>query len=502
MGIKNSLGRGIQVRGELKVRSLFRRLLITFSLIFIINFIFAGVLLYYSLGSFIEDSKKGELENSCNNIIEVYEHYPTQSNTGINMFDMFINSMSGETGSEIWVINRYGIIEHSSANLTESKANIVYTPNGYALSDMKQYNNVVEAGKKGVKVMGDYYGLFEDEANDYYTIAKPIYGPEGQPDHVILMFIKLPGVMRSRVVAVNTYILSGIIVLFFAIAMIYIWALRFTKPINEMKDAVQNIAKGQFEKRVNEKYKNEIGDLAKSFNLMAESLEQVESTRREFVANVSHELRTPTTSMRGFLDAILDGTVPEEKQKFYLQIVRDETVRLGNLIEELLKLTRLQSGEYHLEMQKFDINELVRLCIIKLGSLVDNKKIEIKVSFQRERQMVMANKEAIGRVVINFLSNAIKYTDVGGMIDISVIIVRGSVMVRVQDSGPGISEEDCKNIFERFYKADKSRGNDKMGTGLGLSIAKQTIIAHGEDIGVKSKLGEGSMFYFTLKPCE
>ena len=236
---------------------------------------------------------------------------------------------------------------------------------------------------------------------------------------------------------------------------------------------------------------------------MADSIEQLETMRRSFVANVSHDLRTPMTTIGGFVQGILDGTIPPEKQNQYLTIVLDETKRLSRLVNELLDISKMEQGSFTLELRDFNINEMIRLSVIKLEKRITEKNIQLSVSFQTEDQWVTADKDHIQRVLTNLMDNAIKFTQEGGFIDIRTGKTdRNKVFVSIQNSGIGIAHEDLAHVFDRFYKTDKSRSLDKNGTGLGLYIAKSIIKEHGETIWAESEPDEFTRFNFTLKPAE
>ena len=224
--------------------------------------------------------------------------------------------------------------------------------------------------------------------------------------------------------------------------------------------------------------------------------------RRDFVANVSHELKTPMTNISGYIAGILDETIPPEKHKHYLSIVMEETYRLNRLVNDLLDLAKMESGEMRLNYQVFDINELIRRCVIKLENMLVKKDLEVEADFAQEETPVNADKDAIERVFINLLHNAVKFTPEGGKITIRTVLKKDRVIVSITDTGVGIEKEELSVIWDRFHKADKSRGKDKTGTGLGLAIVKNIINEHNQEVHVESELGKGSTFSFTLSRVE
>jgi len=279
----------------------------------------------------------------------------------------------------------------------------------------------------------------------------------------------------------------------------YISSKAISRPLRQMNEAARVIADGDFEKRIVVQSKlamDEVGQLSKSFNNMAESLQEQERVRRTFVANLSHDIRSPLTSMRGFLQAINDGTAPEEKIHRYLGIVMDETDRLIKLANNLLDLNLL--NETILKPTNFDINDLIRKTALSFESQATDKNLKLHCRFEHESDMVRADYDKIQRVLYNLMENAAKFVQHNGEIIVETNLKGDFVYVSVQDNGPGISEEDQGKIFERFYKADSSRGADKRGSGLGLSIVKDIVRAHGGSIEVQSMEGDGSLFSFSI----
>ena len=235
-----------------------------------------------------------------------------------------------------------------------------------------------------------------------------------------------------------------------------------------------------------------------AFNDMAFHIEKAEDIRNNFISDVSHELRTPMTTIGGFVDGILDGTIPKDRQSDYLVIVKDEIARLSALTNSFLDVTRNSSGKQKLEMTNFDINETIRRTLFNFEQRICEKSLEVDVVFETESCVVKADKDEITRVLTNLIENAIKFTNEGGILRISTGSRQHEVFVSVYNTGCGIAEEDRKLIFERFYKADKSRSLNREGTGIGLFIVKEIINRHGGNISVKSVEGEYAEFIFTL----
>lgn len=286
----------------------------------------------------------------------------------------------------------------------------------------------------------------------------------------------------------------------FSVIAVYYTTSRMIRPFSEINDIVQRYSKGDFNIRIPIKGTDEATQLARSFNNMADQLQDLEATRRDFVSNVSHELRSPLTSMRGFLEAMQDGTIARNEYDKYIDIVLSETRRMTSMVNDLLDLARIESGRTALKLEIFDINELIRRTLITFEARIYDQKMEVEVKFAQEQYFVEADSAQISQVLRNIIDNAIKYSPAGGRLRIATYALRREVYVSIQDSGQGIPEEDVPHVFERFYKVEKAHTPTKQGgTGLGLSIVKRIIDQHGQTITLKSTRGKGSNFTFTLK---
>jgi len=313
-----------------------------------------------------------------------------------------------------------------------------------------------------------------------------------------------PGVGATTVERFSsTIFLTLIIAMLLSLILIYAEARHISRPLKEINNAVLEIASGKFDKRVNVNVRGEVAQLASSYNYMADSLERLEEMRSSFVSDISHELRTPMTSISGFVEGILDGTIPKEKQEEYLRIVRDESTRLAKLTSEMFEMTKMNSPEYKLSIQKFDVNEEIRRCIISVEQKLEDKNLELLVDFENEAESVLADPDSIKRVIINLLDNAIKFSYPENTIEIKVSERGKKVCIDFVNYGAGIAKEDLPHIFDRFYKSDKSRTRDKTGAGLGLSFVKNILNLHAQTITVTSdQISENKMktvFSFTLE---
>ena len=278
---------------------------------------------------------------------------------------------------------------------------------------------------------------------------------------------------------------------------IYFVTNRMTKPLREMAAAARSFSTGDFTVRVPAEGEDEIAQLARSFNHMADSMADLESVRRSFIANVSHELKTPMMTIGGFIDGILDGTVPEEKRKQYLLIVSEEIKRLSRLVKSMLSVARIQAGDMKLNPTDFDVNELVCRTVFSFEQKIEEKKLEI-MGLESDEVFVNADNDLIHQVVYNLIDNAVKFVNEGGCISFSYAVKDGSVFVSVKNTGAGIAQQELPRLFDRFYKTDKSRSLDKTGVGLGLYIVQTIVNQHKGDLLVKSVEGEYTEFTFSV----
>ncbi len=284
----------------------------------------------------------------------------------------------------------------------------------------------------------------------------------------------------------------------FAAVLVFVLSRYIVKPIRNISFGAMELARGNYDWRVKRTTHDEIGELAIAFNRMAEELKLQDGLRNTFIANVSHELRSPLASVQGFIQGILDGAIEDADRDKYLQIVLGETKRMNSLINDLLNLAKIESGKFPIEYSEFDINELLRRCLLTFEQRIEEKNIGVNVGLSEEKLNVWADEDRISQVITNLIDNAVKFTDEGGELKVWTFCTENKVHVNISDTGVGIPQEDQPNVFERFFKVDKAHSPGTPGTGIGLSIVKRIIAQHGETIGLQSEEGKGTTFSFTL----
>ena len=294
-------------------------------------------------------------------------------------------------------------------------------------------------------------------------------------------------------------VMTALVVLMISFVATSVTTMRQIKPIREMAQATRCYAEGDFDIRMNDYGRDdEIGELAASFNNMAERLQQTERQRREFIANISHELKTPMTTIAGYTDGILDGTIPPENEKQYLQIIANESRRLSRLVRRMLDVSQLQAMDPLRNGNHFDVCESMRRVLISMEKKINDRHLDVEADIPDEPILVLGDNDMITQVLYNLLENAAKFAREGSTLYLGVTMMDGKARVTVRNVGDTIPAEELPLLFERFHKSDKSRSEDKDGYGLGLYIVKTILQQHKEDISVTSENGV-TTFTFSLR---
>lgn len=388
--------------------------------------------------------------------------------------------------------------------ITDSKSDVVVCSDRSNLTTAvpsfisSEYTKTVLMGQKNTTIgtMGNMFKM------TMFTLQIPIKNSDGSVVGAVMLSRPIPEHQRMKTEIMHMMIVSMLLIMTFSFILSYFLSKRLSTPIHKICESTNKFAKGDFSVRVdtggNGNDTSEIVELTHAFNNMAEEIEKSEEIKNAFISDVSHELRTPMTTIGGFVSGILDDTVPKDKQKDYLKIVYDEIGRLSRLVNTFLDITRLQSDKMTLNKVDFDINELIRIVIIGLESKLEGKDINVKLDIENESCYVNADRDCIMRVITNLMDNAVKFTNEGGEISIIVSEFKHDVNISIRNTGCGISKEQQSMIFKRFYKADKSRSQNKEGTGIGLYLVKNILSAHGKDIKLDSVENEYARFSFDL----
>ena len=302
--------------------------------------------------------------------------------------------------------------------------------------------------------------------------------------------------MMNRIVGM--FLVTALIVLAVAVVATVLLTRRQTETLRELSRAAKQFAHGDFSARINpDGAGDEVAELATAFNNMADSLDRSETLRQEFIYNISHELKTPMTTIAGFMDGMLDGTIPAEKHAYYMQTVSDEVKRLSRLVRSMLDISRMKSTGQALQKTRFDVTETLGRTLLTFEQKIDEKHLDVQVDIPDRAVWVLANEDSITQVIYNLIDNGVKFAEQGSPFRLTVATTGGKALVSVANTGPTIPPEELPLVFDRFHKSDKSRSQDKTGVGLGLYIVKTILGSHGEDITVTSRDGV-TTFTFTL----
>lgn len=350
-------------------------------------------------------------------------------------------------------------------------------------------SKVTAEGFYEVSTLDNYY------SEDYFNIAYPI----SIRSNSYLLFGRLPSASLTnyfKELALTVIIAAAVIVavVFF---ILYFYTNSIFSPVKEMTMAVRRFGEGDFSAKLNVTGENEFGFLANSINEMAASISATEETRKSFISNVSHELKTPMTTIGGFIDGILDGTIPPEQQEHYLKIVSMEINRLARLVRSMLNISKYEAGELTLTPKSFDVIPVIFRTLLSFEKRVEEKKVDIR-GLARDAFIIKADKDLIQQVIYNLVENAVKFVNDGGYIEFVFAENDETTSVTVRNSGEGLKENEISRVFERFYKTDESRGIDPGGVGLGLSIVRSLIKLHGGTILVRSQYEQYVEFEFSL----
>ena len=340
-------------------------------------------------------------------------------------------------------------------------------------------------------------GVYTDKR---YIAGQPIITGAGETIGYVIVTADMSQVSDFMQRSSSLFFYTAIIVLVLSMVAATFLSHQQVQPLAKVADAARRFGRGELDTRVEvpKSSSEEILDLANAFNAMADSLEKSEQRRQEFVANVSHELKTPMTTIGGYIDGMLDGTIPPEKQQHYMQIVSSEVRRLSRLVRNMLDIAKLQAmGVEESRKTRFDLGEAMSDVLITFEQKIYNKHLDVRVDLPDKPVWTRAERDSITQVIYNLIDNAIKFCPDGGLLSLRLELDSGKARVSVENTGPTIAKEELPLLFDRFHKADKSRSADREGWGLGLYIAKTIVGAHGGDIWATSENGI-TQFIFTL----
>lgn len=461
---------------------LFKKYFFITAAIVILSLVAMMMILSVVLNNYISNTTYNTLTKCCEQIVENFDSFSPNTQTE-SLLDVAV-PLANVCGTDIFVTDSHGGVLACACEEWQENGKCLHSSYIVPKNIIDGFSN----DKLKISTLQMYtfpqYVAAEPigENAEYYVFAT---SPLSQARNLLNRISKL-------------YYLWAIIPLGLMFLAIYAMTYRLTKPLKNMSEAAKAMSKGDFSRRIPVTSDDEIGELAVSFNMMTNALARLESVRRSFIGNVSHEFKTPMTTIGGFIDGILDGTIKPEQQQYYLGIVSDEVKRLSRLVNGMLSMARLESGEFVLKPEKFDFYELLCTIVIGQEQRIEKQKLDICGLDTLESVMLKADKDLIHQVLYNLVDNAIKFTNDGGKISFSLQESDDSIIFTIKNTGKGIPEKELPFVFERFYKVDKSRSAVKNSTGLGLYIVKTIVSAHKGNISVSSKENEFTAFKVIL----
>ncbi|MDO5142328.1 MAG: HAMP domain-containing sensor histidine kinase [Eubacteriales bacterium] len=450
-------------------------------------FTIAGGAFFYQMSHYALTAKQAELRTTVHNLAEQTKLMLGSDSAIIReIYLLSLGRVAQEDAVAIYVTDAAGAVE------------VLAQPNGQVAS-IAGYQIPSHVAWQ-VRTTGSYadvgqLGVVSDRSS--YTVGTGVTDDTGEV--VSMVFVFTQDADAADMVRHSTQMLVLILLVTLATLLIlsFIISQHVTRPLKNMASAARAFASGDFSVRVPEdNHCYEIDELAVSFNNMARDLDQLEELTRGFISNVSHEFKTPMTTIGGFVDGMIDGTIPPEQRDKYLHIIAEETRRLSRMVGRMLDTAKIQSGELIINPAPLDFSEMTTRILLSFEQKIEQKHLSVACDVG-ERLMVMGDVDHLYRAVYNLTDNAVKFIDEGGRLCLRAHAEGGFCAFSISNTGKGISDEELPHVFERFYKADRSRSLDKTGAGLGLYIVKNIVNLHGGEIAVRSDDGE-TEFSLTL----
>ena len=472
------------------MKTTFSRTFSTAATILLLALLLLGTTFQYLVQDFLTKNTISELQNDAEMISNLAAAYSIDGSLTSRDFLLNLDVAAKVSGSDAVICNAQGEV------LLCSDALFGCEHQGLFIDDADYLKKVIEGG--GDVFTGVIDGLYQEAR---YVVSEPILSADNKVvSGIIIVSTPISGTTAIMQRISNIFLSAALVVVLIAVMAVSLFARQQSRPLRDLSKAAYAFGHGDLNARVrlSGDYSEEMEELALSFNNMASLLQKSEYQRQEFVANVSHELKTPMTTISGYIDGILDGTIPEEKERYYLQIVSDETKRLSRLVRSMLDISRLQDQPIPEEQKMhFDLEEAAGQVLITFEQKINGKKLDVDVDFPGHPVFTFAGKDYVTQVIYNLIDNAVKFCPEGGTLGIRIKEAGKKAYISVSNDGDTIPPEELPLVFDRFHKLDKSRSRNKDGWGLGLYIVKTIVCSHGENISVTSKNGK-TEFTFTM----
>jgi len=460
-------------------RTLYLKLLAGYVAFGILGFLTIATFTSHLTLNYIEKDTASDLYRESNLIASDYASNYYRGTMTLEDVTSNLTAVATYLDADIWVIDKDGKILINSRNDSSSETVESFDVTTFGTSYYQ---------------IGTFFDTFSE---DHLSVFSPItinYKVRGY----VLIHKPVSDLTSFKDGFLNISYMTLAIIFLCAFVVLGLFTYTVYVPIRKITRAAKDYSEGNFDTKINIHTNDEIGYLAASLNYMATELSTLEEDQRKFIANVSHDFRSPLTSIKGYIEAIMDGTIPYEMQDKYLNIILFETERLNKLTQGMLELNKYGKKGIMLDISSFDINNTIKMVVQSFEGTCKEKKISFELILTGQTSFVSADMSKIQQVIYNLIDNAIKFSHPDSTITIETTEKNEKVFISVKDTGIGIPKDSIKKIWERFYKTDLSRGKDKRGTGLGLAIVKEIISAHNENINVISTEGVGTEFIFTL----
>ena len=465
------------------------RIFLTVTLVLLVSLASVGLALRSMIKDYLTDNTFRQLEHDAEVVSQLASSYYTEGSLTTMDFLINLDVASKTSQSDAVICDSMGRILLCSDEPFGCQHQGLYVGSDYL-------QRVIRKGS--LRDTGVIRGLYEE---DRYICSVPIRSSSGGAVGIAILSQTADSNEALLGKLTDIYIFLSFLAVLLAGLFIGVFVKRQNDPLKEMAKTARAFGHGELDARVDisKKYPSEVEELALAFNNMASSLQKSEYQRQEFVANVSHELKTPMTTIGGYIDGILDGTIPPEKSRHYMHIVSDETKRLSRLVRSMLDISQLQQEQGIPEEKKvrFDLEECAGQVLITFEQKITSKNVEVEVEMPEHPVYILANQDYITQVIYNLLDNAVKFCPEGGTVGLRIREGSDKAYISIYNDGQTIPSQELPLVFDRFHKLDKSRSKNRDGWGLGLYIVKTIVCSHGENISVSSRDGR-TEFTFTM----
>lgn len=469
---------------------LFRKYFLTAAGLMLVFMLCLTIAFSVSAGNFLARDRRKILDKNCLAAADFYGSVSVDGSLDFPVFYSMLKISSDSGDCDMFVCDSSGNVICCTCE--------AYSQDGYCPhSERPVPTDALEGAGSGDGFfeVGTFGGAYKGSA---YTAGRSLKNSAGETVGAVFAGVPASDLGELYASFLRMFVFAAILPLGVCLLLAYFASVRLTRPLKMMSEAARAMAEGDFSRRVPEGGNDEVGELAASFNEMSDALRRLESTRRSFVANVSHELKTPMTTIAGFIDGILDGTIPADRRDGYLRVVRDEVERLSRVVQSMLGLSRLESGEQAPNFTPTDLSELTVSVALMFEQKAVAKRLSVTGLDALEPVTAEVDPDLTHQVVYNLTDNAIKFADEGGEVRFSLKDTGDTALLFIRNTGRGIAEKDLPHVFERFYKSDFSRSGVKDSTGLGLYIVKSIVNIHGGKIAVRSRENEYTEFEVVL----